>query len=144
MTFDNLCLTFFSWGKKLNPEEYENFRTYFQKCLMINRVILIKNESGDIDAVMTFFLTCDENKMYKPSLWSLIEEDAEGDKIIIDLMLCRNWKLLSIRNILQEFLENNFNVLEGHYYHAPYGPHVKIKRRRPLNVQRSDLVRCGV
>jgi hypothetical protein len=105
--------------------------------------MFIRNENSDVDAILTFFLTNDENKMYKPSLWSLIEDNPEGNKIIIDIMLCRNWNL-PIRRILQDVIEQNFNVKEGHYYHAPYGPHVKIKRRRPLNVQRSNIVGCGV
>ena len=143
MTFDNLSNIFLGWGRYIKPSQYEAFKHYFEECLKINRVMFIRNESKEVDAILTFFLTHDENKMYKPSLWSLIEEDPEGDKIIIDIMLCRNWNL-PIRRILQDAIEENFNVLEGHYYHAPYGPHVKIKRRRPLNVQRSNLVGCGV
>lgn len=143
MTFDNLSNIFLSWGRYIDPHQYEAFKHYFEECLKINRVMFIRNENSDVDAILTFFLTNDENKMYKPSLWSLIEDNPEGNKIIIDIMLCRNWNL-PIRRILQDVIEQNFNVKEGHYYHAPYGPHVKIKRRRPLNVQRSNIVGCGV
>ena len=145
MTLDHLANLFMNWGFVIDPKGYEEFSSYLKEMLRRNRVFIIWN-GPLIEAVITFYLSNEYEKyLYKP-LWEIPEgDDPNGNLIIIDKMICRNWKL-PLRRLLQTVIEENFpNVIEGHYYHAPLGPHVKIKRRRPLNViQSRDTVGCGV
>jgi len=142
MTFDLLAKVFNSWDYQINPEEYDNFKAYFEEMLRRKRVMIIK-EDYFVKAVLTYFLTDNWEEHLHKGLWEIKPDNPDGKQIFIDKMICQNWKL-PIRRLLQEAIETNFNVLEGHYYHAPLGPHVKIKRRRPLNVQSRNTVGCGV
>ena len=143
MTFDNLFNLFLRWGRVIRPSDYLVFKSYLKEMLKRKSVMIIK-ENESIKGIAIFFLSNDyERFLFKP-LWDIPEgDDPNGKYIIIDKMACQSWDL-SMRRLLQEVIEENFNVLEGHYYHAPLGPHVTINRRRPLNVQRSDLIGCGV
>lgn len=143
MNFENLFDTFLSWGRLIVPSDYTHFKSYIEEMLRRKRVMLLK-EDESVKGIATFFLSDDYKKFLFKPLWEIPEGDSDDGKyIIIDKMACQSWNL-SMRRLLQEVIEENFNVLEGHYYHAPLGPHVKIKRRRLLNVQHTDLIGSGL
>lgn len=142
MTFDQLTKVFIPWGFLVNQNEYSKFESYFMEMLKRNRVMLIRDKN-ELVAILTYFLTDNWKEYLWKGLWEVKDDNPEGSQIFIDKMVCKNWNI-PMRHLLQEAIETNFNVLEGHYYHAPLGPHVRIKRRKPLNVQSRNLVGCGV
>lgn len=139
MTFQDIDRLLFSWGYFLNRAEYQNFKEYLEEMLRRKRVMFIW-DNNTIQAVITFFLTDNWETFLHKGLWEIRDDNPEGCQIFIDKMICKQWTL-KLRRALQEAIELNFNVSEGHYYHAPLGPHVTIKRRSKHH-EHTNLIGC--
>ena len=129
MKLNHLLDLFLSWGFMVNDLHREDFTIYLGRMLKRNRLIIVETKDG-IEAVLTFFITNNVEKMFNKQIWEVVEDDPGGHILYIDKMVCRNYTL-ALRKTLRDILESKFsNLEEAHYYRAPLGPHVKIRRRR--------------
>lgn len=128
MTFEHLAVLFLRWGLAVKPEHYDGFRGYLLEMMRRERVMTIWN-GDEIEAVVTFFITNDYDKLYRKSDWHIPDDEPDGYQIYVDKMICKKWTV-SIRKALQETIESRFpNVTEGYYHRAPIDRCIKIYRR---------------
>ena len=136
MRFGQLAKIFQEWGWEIKHEHYVAFSDYLKEMLKRRRVIVIMRDNN-IEAIFTYYLTDDFNKIYKKRTWDVVDDDQNGHQIYIDKMIAKNVNIRTIRTI-QDFIEENFpNVDIGIYHRAPFDKCVRIHRRKIHELQNS-------
>lgn len=134
MRFHQLAQIFQEWGWQIKHEQYVPFSDYLKAMLKRDRVMLIV-EGENIEAIITYFITDDFNKVYKKRTWDLAEENPNGHQIYIDKMIAKRMNRKTIR-MIQDFIEENFpNVDVGIYHREPFDKCVRIYRRKVHELQ---------
>ena|SRR3990167_2085808 len=131
MRFHGLAQLFYQWGWEIKHEHYTAFSDYLKEMLKRNRVMVVMN-GEEIEAVITYYLTDDYEKLFKKSTWEVVNDDPDGSQIYIDKMVCKKFnKELRVR--LAQAIEEKFpNVVEGFYHRAPFDRCIKIRRKHEL------------
>lgn len=123
-----------NWGFEVHPNHYFMFEGYLTEMLKKDRVMVVWN-GPFIEAVILFYLTNDYNKLYKKSMWQVVQDDENGSQLYIDKMICRHWTK-GLRENIQRAIQEKFPQIKEAYYHrAPKDRCVKINRRERYELQ---------
>ena|SRR3990167_8830816 len=134
LTYDKLLHILDSWGMSLKTEHYYDFKNYMHQMMKRHRMIIV-TDSGNVIAIIFFFLTFNYQNLYKKSEWATPEDNSLGNQIYIDKMICKKWTL-AIRRKVQELIQTNYPEVTLAYYHrAPNDRCVKINRRAMLCIK---------
>ena len=149
MTVEQVHDMFISWGYAFPAEYHYAFNAYLREMLRRNRVMVVQNDIGDIEALITYFITDDATKFYKKGPWDTPEENLGGKHVYFDKMVAKDFGhfKIGIRHRFREFMEDYFKDQEElHYHRAPFDKHVTMKRRRIFQngIQSTSPVEQGV
>lgn len=128
LKIENLRNLFLSWGYFSNDLYWNGFKTYLEKVIPMNRLIVIQKDN-EIEALITFFITNDYERLYKKGSWEIPSEDPDGTQVYIDKMIARKWTP-SLRRCVQEMLESKFsNTTEAYWHREPFDRLIRVRRK---------------
>lgn len=131
MRFVELARLFYEWGWEIKHEHYTAFSDYLKEMLKKDRVMVILKDV-DIEAVIMFYITDDYEKVYKKGNWEIVKDDANGNLMYIDKMVCKKFSIELHRAINNAIAEKFPQVEEAMYLREPNDRRVTIKMRRQL------------
>ena len=122
------------WNFVVYKDYLADFKLYFEEMKKRNRILLVRDETGDLIAVLFFFLTSDYQSLYKKDLFATPDDEPTAHQVYVDKISAKFYNR-ELRNQIGDFFEAQFpQATELHYHRPPYDKHIIINRRKGAKI----------